>query len=631
MVLQDLINEIKDVVSEHPGLTGREIAYHIRKKGYHNVTRRDVNQVLYFKNSPFNRIVDQNAIPAWYLKDEVVNSPILDSEDEDVLIWSDSLELYPWQIKALREWESNGCQGVIEAVTGTGKTRVALAAIEAHLRKNWRILVLVPTVALQTQWKKVLKNHLIDCLNCDVDIGLLGGGKNDSLNTSQILIAVAPSASKYRINNDNYKGLLIADECHRYGSDTWALALKEAFERRLGLTATYERPDQGIEKYLDPYFKRVCYTLNYEEALKDGVIANFKIAFIGINLSESEKNIYMELNNRCSKLRGVLIDRHGVVKEPFGEFMKEVNVIASGGEGVVTGLARKYLNSFSKRRQLLASSLNKVKSLVCLVPAINFAERTILFAQTKAAADLAVLELMKSNVRGALLDSTMSLDERKDVFAGFEDGKHELVAAPILLDEGIDVPSADLAIVLAASRSRRQMIQRMGRVLRKKNDARLARIAILYLKGTSEDPEMDVHETYIDLIMGAANDIKVFSFNTDNSKISEFLNEIDTFDSLWEFCTSNNRLCPKYDIIRDVHELLKDTEALSGHGDIREPADPYFIYQNWANDLIMPIELQLLFKSYLEWAEDHNQIKEVGIYLRSLKEEDWMHFGGTFI
>jgi hypothetical protein len=105
----------------------------------------------------------------------------------------------------------------------------------------------------------------------------------------------------------------------------------------------------------------------------------------------------------------------------------------------------------------------------------------------------------------------MDLEARARVFGGFEDGKHELIAAPRLLDEGIDVPSADLALVLASSRSRRQMIQRMGRVLRPKPDGRHARLAIFYVEGTSEDPGQTAHEGFLELILPHAEGVQTFS------------------------------------------------------------------------------------------------------------------------
>ena len=73
-----------------------------------------------------------------------------------------------------------------------------------------------------------------------------------------------------------------------------------------------------------------------------------------------------------------------------------------------------------------------------------------------------------------------------------------------MLDEGVDVPAADLAVILAASRSRRQMIQRMGRVLRRKPDGRAARFIIVYARGTVEDPALGAHEGFLDEITPVA-------------------------------------------------------------------------------------------------------------------------------
>jgi superfamily II DNA or RNA helicase len=118
----------------------------------------------------------------------------------------------------------------------------------------------------------------------------------------------------------------------------------------------------------------------------------------------------------------------------------------------------------------------------------------------------------------------MDMTERKKVFAAFESGEHELVAAPRLLDEGVDVPAADLAIVLASSRSRRQMVQRMGRVVRKKEDGRLARLAVLYVEGTAEDPAV-AHEDFLYLVTDVARDIEYFEPDALAGEVCSYLND----------------------------------------------------------------------------------------------------------
>jgi superfamily II DNA or RNA helicase len=78
-----------------------------------------------------------------------------------------------------------------------------------------------------------------------------------------------------------------------------------------------------------------------------------------------------------------------------------------------------------------------------------------------------------------------------------------------VLDEGVDVPAADLAVVLAASRSRRQMVQRMGRVLRRKDDGRPARLVIVHAVGTVEDPATGAHEGFLDEVLPVALSVEL--------------------------------------------------------------------------------------------------------------------------
>lgn len=159
-----------------------------------------------------------------------------------------------------------------------------------------------------------------------------------------------------------------------------------------------------------------------------------------------------------------------------------------------------------------------------VTPAVRKADKSILFAQTKEAAKEAADRFSNFGINSAVLNSDMDMGERREVFAAFEEGDHDLVAAPRLLDEGVDVPAADLAIVLASSRSRRQMVQRMGRVIRKKKDGRLARLAVLYVEDTSEDPEV-AHEDFLYLVMGSAREIKYFGSNASANTICSYLNE----------------------------------------------------------------------------------------------------------
>ena len=120
------------------------------------------------------------------------------------------------------------------------------------------------------------------------------------------------------------------------------------------------------------------------------------------------------------------------------------------------------------------------------------------------------LSMPGNGLEAAAIHSHLDGDDRRTVLTRFGAGTLRVVTAPQVLDEGIDVPAADLAVILAASRSRRQMIQRMGRVLRRKSDGRAARFVIIFVAGTVEDPALGAHEGFLDEITSVANAVQAF-------------------------------------------------------------------------------------------------------------------------
>jgi RNA polymerase primary sigma factor len=426
-------------------------------------------------------------------------------------------------MRALDAWEASGRRGVVEAVTGAGKTRVALAACADVLRAGGTCAIVVPTKELMRQWESEVRRHVIRAARLDPRVGFMGGGHHSTLSKSDIVICTAQSGSAYFLE-PRAPALIVADECHHYGADTWSAVLEDGFDRRLGLTATYEREDNGVRDLLDPYFDGVCYSVDYTEALADGVIAPFKLAFVGARFRPGEAEAYDEAASKAGRYRAKLINEWGLPAEPFGAFMKAVNRLRHASEPEGSRLAGFYLSAFTKRRAIMAEASAKLDRVVELAPAIKRAERTIAFAQTKSAAARVVALLGRVGVDGAVLTSDLDMDDRSGIFAGFEDGTHELVAAPKLLDEGIDVPAADLAFIVATSRSRRQLVQRMGRVVRVKKDARPARVVILYVENTAEDPETGAHEDFLEIVEDAAEDVRTFDADSLAADINHYLN-----------------------------------------------------------------------------------------------------------
>jgi superfamily II DNA or RNA helicase len=417
--------------------------------------------------------------------------------------------LWAWQADALAAWRSAGERGIVEAVTGTGKTRVGVHAIGEALAVARPALVLVPTTALLRQWARVLTDELPP----GTRIGLLGDGRVSSFRDCSVLVATVQSASRRRPAPPAGAtgGLLVADECHRLGAPTFAEALHPQFDQRLGLTATLERPDDGVDEQLLPYFGQVVHSYGFREALADQVIAPFRIATLGVELTPSERERYEENRDRATAARNQLIRRFGLPSSPFGDFLAEVTAASKGSfTSPLTRTARRYLAAFHAYREVLASTRQKLDVVPDLAPAIDNAGGTLLFGESVAATLRMTDDLRAEGVTVEAVHGAVPSNVRQDVLRRFASRELDAVAAPRVLDEGVDVPEADLAVIVAASQSQRQMIQRLGRVVRLKEDGRPARLVIMYVRGTTEDPATGGHEAFLDLVLEVAQEQQDF-------------------------------------------------------------------------------------------------------------------------
>ena len=424
------------------------------------------------------------------------------------------------------KWEKNNYQGIIEAVTGSGKTRIAHEAMLNHLKLGYCVLIIVPTTALLEQWRidiEEMEDTYIKSLINSGQLELLGGDNKPNLRHWRILISTVQSAMDRNLPPQGKGGLLIADECHWYGAPKYSKALKEPYLRRLGLTATCERNDDGIEKYLYPYFGGKVSTFSYRDALAEKVISPFKFSFFGVELTHEEREDYDKCNFWCWKYKKKLIENYGVVEKPFGDFFRTVSLLKKNGNKD----AGYFLSNFTKKRKLLAKTVNKYNSISNLADIIKSAKRTIVFSQTQDASEKVIEPLKNKNINADFIHSGMNEWDREQVLIDFKTGDIDVVAAPKVLDEGINVPSADLAIIMASSKSKRQMIQRTGRVLRKE-EGKIAKILVMYAKDTSEDPESDANECFLEVITNAVGEdnIRKFDDNTIND-LKVFFSPID--------------------------------------------------------------------------------------------------------
>ncbi|WP_196248551.1 DEAD/DEAH box helicase [Rhodococcoides fascians] len=410
-------------------------------------------------------------------------------------------ELRAWQKEAFEAWRGAGNRAIVEAVTGTGKTRVGVAAIVSARSLNQQVLVVVPTIDLLEQWHTEVKQQLPS-----VSVGRRGNGHRDDFRHSSVLITTIQSAIMKGAPQPRPGALMIADEVHRYGTDGFARVFTDRFDHRLGLTATLERQDEGVDMHILPYFRTKIAGCDFARGRRDKVLAPVRVMTVAIDFTPDERAKFEEHDAIGRDARKNLISKYDCVASPFGEFMKTVTKLAEHRDLPEGRLASRYLSAFSKRRSLLADCQGKIDALGTLAPALAKSDRSIVFSETKASAEAGSALLRERGVQSSAYSSGLDRLARTRVLQQFRSGALTNLVAPRVLDEGIDVPAVDVGVIIASSSSRRQMIQRMGRVLRLKPGDRAAAFVIMYVPGTMEDPSLGAHEAFLEQLLEIAEE-----------------------------------------------------------------------------------------------------------------------------
>lgn len=525
-----LAESVARALADAPHSSAREIALWLKTHAGTVATKVEVNAVLYGDDGTFAR--DGSSAPRWRLSTtapaedtprgegrpgEPALSPRAARAEQDraayAALVADSpvvppppprptaasrpappqeLGLMPWQQEAVALWYANGCEGIVEAVTGTGKTHVGLEAVAHAARAGERSTVLVPTIDLQDQWVRRFADFLPH-----LTVATLGGTGRGRPQRADVTIAVVHSATKTDLSASSGGSLLVADEVHRYGADSYQLALRAGYTRRLGLTATLERSDDAIGGVLAPYFGRTILSVGFDRAVRERVVAPFRLVMAPVSMSDEERAAYEALGQKISD--GLTTLRAAGALQGGGDIAQHLARL-SGIPGRLGFAARSASSAMRERRTHLAELEGKLDAVEELAEAVRASQGAVLFTQSTTTAEEAARRLRSWDVSASAMHSGMNHTERVDAIAALRSGRLHALAAPKLLDEGIDLPTVDLGIVMTASRSRRQMVQRLGRVIRKKEDGRPVDFVILYASETVEDPESGAHEGFFDLV-----------------------------------------------------------------------------------------------------------------------------------
>jgi superfamily II DNA or RNA helicase len=382
-------------------------------------------------------------------RDEALKAP-------SVNLSTSRFEARDYQSEALASWERSGFRGIVVLPTGAGKTVMAIKSIE---RLQVATLVVVPTIVLMDQWRNTLKEAF------RVEIGAIGGGSNE---LKPVTVSTYDSAA-LRTREIGYRfSLIVFDEVHHLPSPSNSrIALGYLAPFRLGLTATIGRNEEVINSLKD-----LVGPVIYEKAVEELAgkhLSDYTVKTVNVPLTPDEK---LDYDRQFAVYKGFL-QRRGIRIRSARDYLLFVR--RSG----VDPEARRALMARNAAMDIALNSRSKEEYLRVLLSE-NPNEKALIFTRHNKL----VYRISRSLLIPAITHQT-TREEREEILDRFRRGIYRRIITSQVLDEGIDVPDASIAIILSGTGSNREFIQRLGRILRKK-EGKQATLYELVSFGTAE-------------------------------------------------------------------------------------------------------------------------------------------------
>lgn len=388
----------------------------------------------------------------------------------------EAISLFPYQRDAVEEWGRRSRRMLFEMATGTGKTRTAIACVNIAKTENRKFVCITaaPEVTLARQWLTEYEALGVRFDSVVFADGSSGGkavwvpGIRKALSRIEIgmaenllvLVTHASSCSDsftdlFRDLSENVKVCFVGDEVHGLGAAQRRKALLDRYDYRIGLSATPTRWfDEDGTQLLVEYFGDASFSFGIRDAqLTVNPLTghpfltpyNYQLQFVSLDDDEMEE--YRSLSERISKLsfceesdvdsqeglKRLLMRRANITKNAKGKIPLF--------ESLIKGLAVENTLVFVSPEQIDEALMVLARNMVCAHP----------FTEKQGARKL---------------KKYGGLSERELLIKEFKNGNYQALVAISCLDEGIDIPSAERAILLSSSTNPREYIQRIGRVIR---------------------------------------------------------------------------------------------------------------------------------------------------------------------
>lgn len=346
-----------------------------------------------------------------------------------------SPELRAHQRVALDTWMACGQRGIVVLPTGSGKTRIALAAIAAL---GLPALVLVPTRVLLAQWVASLS---------ELGAGPIGQLGDSRSSIEPLTVATYESAWRHAASLGDRFGLIVVDEAHHVGGALRVETLESSMAPfRLGLTALTPggRDPSRREALVGP----VVFRLAVRDLAGSG-LAPMRLVGVGLDMTPEERGRWMaDISCYRAERARVALEAFG---QPWSGLMATMARTESGRRALAARARAQRLSSLTAAKRLaLAAILEHHRD-----------DRTLVFTADNASA----YAIARAHLVPALT-CDVGPRERREFLAAFARGSIRTLVSARVLDEGVDVPEARVAVIVGASGSERQHVQRVGRILR---------------------------------------------------------------------------------------------------------------------------------------------------------------------
>ena len=397
------------------------------------------------------------------------------------------------QLQAVDAWMSSGMRGSIIYSSGTGKTEIAFecarraAAVftknnpkaggESITCRKFDILFIVPRIVLINQNFK----RLIDYKIPKEKIGVYFGEKKEV--NKEIIISTYQSVL-YSPALIRRSKMVVFDEVHlvsdtaRVLSRIFDVVVEDHTKALLGLTATINVNDpkfNTIATVLPPIKKYML-----KEAVEDGRLTKPVVIPIKVKLTTKEQQLY---NNHSNKIRNI--------SARFKRYdANSMSMLLKKG-GFAAGMAKAWFSNIRKRKLLLSCADTKLSAVVDLIVDKHPNQKVMVFSETLDSINKLKTMLELRSIRSAIVDSKIDSVNRQKILSRWGSDFYVLLSIHTL-EIGYDVPEVGIEIILASTSNMNQIIQRIGRIVRKYEGKKKALIYVIHVSETKDDDILDL-------------------------------------------------------------------------------------------------------------------------------------------